>query len=198
MSREQDVRDALAEPFVQKMLDEVLRKEGGYNDIKEDRGGATNFGISLRYARGLGLRLDNDGDGDVDADDILLVTEQQARVLYVEDFYVGPRYHRLPYALRPFMVDFAINSGAARASIELQDVLNARGSQPPLVADGVIGPATLRAVDRVLQRTGQSALLHALVQNRVDYVLSIIARDPSQAKFRKGWITRIESFRPKL
>lgn len=197
MSREQIVRDALADAHISRMLDDVLRKEGGYNDIAEDRGGATNFGISLRYARGLGLRLDNDGDGDVDADDIRLVTPQQARILYVEDFYIAPRIHLLPYALRHFHMDFAINSGPGRAIIELQETLNNLRLGAILVADGRIGPRTLAVLNSAVQRLGLEAVLRACVANRLSYVEGIVARDPSQAKFLRGWRNRIESFLPK-
>lgn len=204
MSREQIVRDALLDPRISRMLDDIIRKEGGFNDIKEDRGGATNFGISLRYARGLGLRLDNDGDGDVDADDIRLVTEQQARVLYVEDFFLTPRLHLLPWGLQAFHFDFAVNSGTGRAIIELQDTLNALredsvilDSNAPLIADGRIGPRTLAAVNSAVQALGLDGFMHRLVDNRIAYVRGIVHRDPSQSKFLRGWINRIESFRPK-
>ena len=33
----------------QNAVKKVIQMEGGYNDIKEDRGGATNYGISLNF-----------------------------------------------------------------------------------------------------------------------------------------------------
>ena len=66
-------------------LAHVLGNEGGYNDIDNDKGGATNFGISLRF-----LQLadeDLDGNGHVDVNDIRNITRLQAEVLYREYFW---------------------------------------------------------------------------------------------------------------
>ena len=63
---------------IDEIIDDIIQREGGYNDIKEDKGGATNFGISLRYASGIGLDLDNDGD--VDKDDIRIVSIETIRM----------------------------------------------------------------------------------------------------------------------
>ena len=43
---------------------EILRCEGGYTDHPSDPGGATNLGISLRFAQDIALDLDDDGDTD--------------------------------------------------------------------------------------------------------------------------------------
>lgn len=80
-------------------IDAILRREGVWSDDPADRGGPTRHGISLRYARRIGL--DRDGDGDTDADDIRLVTEAEARRLYREDFYRQPGIDGLPAETRP-------------------------------------------------------------------------------------------------
>ena len=45
--------------------DHVLKVEGGYVDDANDAGGATNWGISLRFVKQSGVDLDIDGDGDI-------------------------------------------------------------------------------------------------------------------------------------
>jgi lysozyme family protein len=195
----QSAVEALANPHIREMINAIIRKEGGYNDHKEDRGGATNLGISLRYARGLGLRMDLDRDGDVDSADIMLVDHHIASCLYAEDFYAAPRFHLLPKLVQPFMFDFAVNSGPGRAVIEMQEMLNDEqvgSAWPKLIADGRIGPMTVKAVLAAMERYGDKGLLTRLCNARQKWCDEIVQRDTSQQKFANGWRNRINSFRP--
>lgn len=63
----------------------TLRWEGKYVNNQKDPGGATNFGISLPYAQRVGI--DKDKDGDVDAEDIKLLTVEDAVTLYKRDYW---------------------------------------------------------------------------------------------------------------
>jgi lysozyme family protein len=197
------VEEALRQPAIAKMLDAILAKEGGKVDHKDDKGGATNLGVSLRYARGIGLDLDQDGD--TDAEDIWQVTLDVARRLYVVDFYITPRFHLLPVSLQPFMFDFGVNSGAGRAVIEMQKTLNTlrrykvslgleRGEWPELVMDGRIGRQTLASVQQGEMFT-DGRLVNRLCDARQQYVASLVSRDPKQGAFLVGWTRRIDSFR---
>jgi lysozyme family protein len=180
------------------MAEDIIRREGGLNDIKEDKGGITNCGVSLRYAKGIGLDLD--GDGDTDADDIRLVTAEVAVDLFLDDFFHSPRIDRLITQVHPFMFDTAVNCGAGRAVILLQKVVNhisiiVPESVPsgPLKPDGGIGPKTRRALTEAYEAAGDY-VINALVEERIKYYQKIIAADPSQEIFRKGWIRRANEF----
>jgi lysozyme family protein len=63
-------------------IDVVLRHEGGFVNNVHDSGGATNFGISLRFLRDYPGDGDFDGDGDVDIDDIRKMTLTDAKRVY--------------------------------------------------------------------------------------------------------------------
>lgn len=119
----------------------VLQYEGGFVDHPSDPGGATNLGISLRYARGLGRLMDLDRDGDVDAADIRLITPEIAAGLYRRDFWDTVRADDLPPAIAVVAFDAAINCGPGRAARWMQAAVGA--SQ-----DGVLGPRTLAAIGR--------------------------------------------------
>ena len=53
-----------------KAITVILKHEGGFSNHSSDPGGATNYGISLRWLKSEGLYGDLDDDGDVDIDDI--------------------------------------------------------------------------------------------------------------------------------
>jgi lysozyme family protein len=183
---------------VDDILWDIVRREGGLVDHPNDRGGLTNHGVSLRYARRRGLDLT--GDGAVDAADIRAVTPARAMALYREDFYLGPGIDRLPAALQPLMTDFAVNSGAPRAVMELQGTLErCRRQAPealgttPLAVDGVIGPATRAAAARTHALMG-AHLVNAVAQARLDFLNALVALRPDQAVFLDGWRRRVREF----
>jgi lysozyme family protein len=119
----------------------TLGKEGGFvaRDLAEDPGGATNHGISLRFARSKGRVLDLDEDGDVDAADIQLITPEVARAVYRSDFWFPARCDEMAPVLALVMLDSAIHNGVPRAVMLLQE---AAGVTP----DGAFGPRTMIAV----------------------------------------------------
>lgn len=180
---------------VDKQIEDIIRREGGFNDIKEDRGGATNLGISLRYARSVGLDLDEDGD--TDNDDIKLVTPEEAAKLYKRDFYFGPRIHKMPSKLRPQLFDISVNAGGARAIILLQEVINDLTSHSSnfISEDGAVGPKTIRAAEYAIKKHGYKLLNNSIVDARIGFYTRLAARRPSQKRFIKGWINRAEEFR---
>jgi lysozyme family protein len=185
----------MAIPTIEDILDEVLRSEGGFVEDTADPGGATNHGISLRYARAIGL--DNDRDGDTDRDDILLVTVEQARELYGDDFWSNPGIDRLPGELQPVMVDWAVNSGAPRPIMAMQRVINMARIGFELDDDGVIGPKTRRAAAHAQSEMG-AFFNNAIVDERIGFYRRLVQARPASQRFLRGWYTRAEHFRMEI
>ncbi len=183
---------------IHNMAREIVRREGGYVDDPKDAGGATNYGVSLRYAKRLGLDIDRDGD--TDADDIRQVTPEQAMDLYVRDFFEAPGFDTLPEPLWPQLFDMAVNAGPARALILLQEVLSeAAAAAPetglsPLMPDGRMGPKTRATAARAFDVMGPF-LINAYVDQRIAFYRGLAAANPSQKRFLAGWTNRANEFR---
>lgn len=160
----------------------VLKHEGGFVDHPDDPGGATNHGVSLRYARSQGSMFDLDRDGDVDRADILLVTPAKAAMVYRRWFWADVRGDELPAGLDLAVFDFAVNSGAGRAIRSLQ---RAVGAQP----DGFIGPATMGAVRMAMPN--RPAVIEAVCNDRLDFLRGL----RTWPVFGRGWGRRVEDIR---
>jgi lysozyme family protein len=162
----------------------VLKHEGGYVDHPSDPGGATNHGISLRYARTLGSQLDLDKDGDVDKHDILLITPAKASLVYRQWFWNDVRGDDLPAGIDLCMFDFAVNSGAGRAIRYAQQEVRVQ-------VDGLIGPNTLAA----LQKADPASFITHYQESREAFLRSL--RNPKTGAsqwdtFGRGWKRRVD------
>lgn len=158
----------------------VLFKEGGFNDIAADRGGATNHGISLRFARSLGRVLDLDHDGDVDADDIRRITPEKAAEIYQASFWGPARCDAMPAPIDLIHFDAAVNCGVGAAALLLQ---RAVGATP----DGRIGPKTLSALARMPLEAAARELLARRMLHHAQLA-------PEQVRvFGLGWMRRLSA-----
>jgi lysozyme family protein len=105
---------------VERMIDDVMRREGGYVDHPADRGGPTKFGITQgTLARHRGHALG--------AAEVAALSADQARQIYRRDYYFGPRIDQLPARIQPFVFDSAVNHGPGRAICFVQQVCNQAG-----------------------------------------------------------------------
>lgn len=180
---------------VDQMIADIVRREGGYNEVAGDAGGATNDGISLKYLRGVGiLRGDLDHNHVIDKFDIKLVTPAIAAQLYKQDFYQTPHIDKLPVELQPIVFDVAVNSGPPRGIMLLQKALSKlTGTFIP--ADGISGPQTALAAHDAITKYGAAAVVNAVVEKRIAWYNAIVAENPSQQKFLRGWINRANEFK---
>ena len=137
-------------------VDKVLKHEGGFVNDPNDKGGATNFGITLNtYAQHLGVE-----PSEVSVDQMEALTREDA-VDYYLTLWNGMGLENLPAQLRGVYSDMYVNAGKGGANRILQMAINTKlyPNDPDswIDVDGIVGGGTRRAL--------QSANLTAL-----DYV----------------------------
>lgn len=180
---------------VRRIAEEIVAREGGYVNDPDDPGGATNFGVTIQTMRRLGLDLDEDGD--VDAQDVRLLTREQAIAIFIDHYYTRPAIGLLPQALQPSVFDMYVNAGAQAVRI-LQRLLRDMGLE--IAVDGVIGPQT-RGAAQAAYSAAPDHLVDAYGIARRNFYYSLADRRPASRKYarrrdggKSGWITRAEEF----
>lgn len=172
------------------MIYEIITAEGGYADHPNDRGGPTKWGVTLKTLQVYRSKKPT-------KEDVKALTKFDAFSIYYFLYYAKPKINTLPLPIQKKVLDIAINSGPANAVKLLQRTLAQKGYLKPEQIDGIIGPRTEAAAFRACDQD-PDGLLNALVDARIAFYNAIVARDPSQAAFRKGWLARAEEFRPKI
>lgn len=172
---------------VERFVEDLIRREGGYVNHPHDRGGPTRYGITEQVARAYGY-LGPMQDLPIEI----------ARDIYFERYWSGPKFHLVAArssAVAEELLDTGVNMGPMVASRFLQRALNVLNrnamAYPDIVADGVIGRMTLYALDQYLaerEEAGIVVLLRALnAQQAVRYIEIAEAR-PTQESFIFGWL----------
>lgn len=174
-------------------LAHLLKLEGGFVSHGSDRGGATNHGISLRFAAAearldpvVRRLLDVDLDGDVDYLDIRGLSREAAAEVYRRCFW--DRYHcgRLKPRMDGALFDQAVNGGGVAAVKILQQAVNLQRQFPDLVVDGRMGPKTVAAANK----SDPNQVVEFMRQLAAGRYRAIANADPSQRVFLRGWLRR--------
>lgn len=162
----------------------VLRREGRFAEVAGDPGGATNYGVSLRWLKSQGLLTElEQEEGDVAQGDVAAVkamTQAEAESFYEKYWWDKYNYTAVaPQAVATKIFDTAVNVGASRAHKFVQQAVG-------MTQDGVLGAQTLAKVN-----AANSILLLSQVQNiQASFYKALVAADPSRQKFLAGWLAR--------
>lgn len=155
----------------------VKEAEGGYVNDPRDRGGATNQGITqktydvFRSRKGL------------DPKDVKGITSKEVDDIYKTLYWEEPELYKLPDKVATAVFDAAVHHGPSKAIKFLQRSLG-------VADDGVIGPATLRA----LKTADQDTLLEDMLLFREQFLKNIAKQGDNNA-FLKGWLNRISNLK---
>lgn len=152
------------------VIDNIIKREGGFVHDPADAGGRTQFGISERS------NPEAWADGKV--------TEDEAREIYINKYVKGPGFDKIAdKQLQAQLIDLGVNSGPAIAVMRLQEILQ-------VTVDGILGPETLGALVKLHPEDVNTHLVIA----RVKMIGKIVSKNPSQLKFLSGWLDRALQF----
>lgn len=162
----------------------ILSFEGGWSDHPNDHGGKTNMGVTLTTWKSVGY--DKDMDGDIDADDLRLINKDDVIQRVMRPwFWNKMRADDIEsQAVANIIVDWAWMSGPVNVAKRIQTILGVK-------ADGVFGPITVKAING----TKPYNLFCCIWQIRDSFYKDIIRKDPTQEKFRNGWLRRLYAIR---
>lgn len=139
----------------------VIGHEGGYVNNPSDPGGETKYGISKRAYPNV---------------DIKNLTINQAKEIYLRDYWSKLQLDKLPDVIRFDVFDAAVNSGITTAAKLLQRACNVQD-------DGIIGSRTISAANTM----NPQILDKRLSGYRLLYICDI----KTFPTFGKGWVRRV-------
>ena len=153
----------------QKCLETILHHEGGYVNHPKDPGGETNLGVTKRVYEEWG--------GTKDMKDLLV---EDVAPIYRKNYWDKLKGDDLPSGLDLCVFDFGVNAGPGRAAKYLQTMIGT-------VADGGIGPNTLKKVDEYVEKHGLEVTIRDYQNRRQGYYESLSTFET----FGRGWTRRV-------
>jgi lysozyme family protein len=153
----------------QKCLETILHHEGGYVNHPKDPGGETNLGVTKRVY--------DEWGGTKDMKDLLV---EDVAPIYKKNYWDKMKGDDLPGGLDLCVFDFGVNAGPGRSAKYLQTMIGT-------VADGGIGPNTLKKVAEYVAENGIETTIENFQMNRQKYYEKLSTFDT----FGKGWTRRV-------
>lgn len=198
-------RTLLSSLAIANMLEhEIHPTRGGFVDDPKDPGGATNWGISLRFLTRLldegggdwdRSQFDKDRDGDVDGDDMRALTLDEAVSLYKSEFWDDTLVWALPPSVALKVFDLFVNMGPRRGTIILQKAINNFQPKVRLVEDGILGEKTMMAVWALYDAkdSAPELILTNLRSGAAAFYRSLVEQNSDFGRFINGWLKRAAS-----
>lgn len=173
-------------PIKQKIIDDIIEREGGYVDDPADSGGETNFGITIKVARAHGY-----------AGPMKNLPRDVAVDIYSERYWDALNLDFIELkspSTAEELADTGVNMGIGRAGVFLQRALNSlnhAGKYPALVLDGGVGPKTIEAFNKYMEwrgAKGELVLVRLLNCQQGFYYMELAEKRPKDKKFLYGWL----------
>lgn len=171
---------------IEKLIDFILKWEGGYVDHPNDPGGATNMGVTIGTLQGLKLKYDKNKDGKITKADVKLLTKQDATDIMKSHYWDKCRADEInSQAVANILVDWFWMSGV-NATKGIQKLVGFAGKE----VDGKIGKNSLKAINETIEKD-EKKFVEQLYAARTQFYNTIISKNRKLESFRKGWTNRL-------
>ena len=176
-------------------IDFMLSNEGGFIDNVSDSGGATNFGVSLRFLRELSEeKLRKYGFFKsaelLNSEDVKELTREQAILIYQNEFWNAGRYKYIKdQSVADYVFDMVVQHGEHQAVKIVQRALWAvyqKADYNDVTDDGILGERTLSLINATTSRS----LCMTMASERAGFVRLLAATRPKDYVFLDGWLSR--------
>jgi len=163
---------------IESALEFTLANEGGYSDHPSDNGGATKYGITIgdlgRYLKRTATKAE-----------VKALTKEKATEIYREFYWNPLNLGRCDdQNIATVVFDMGVLCGIGKAAQWVQEILGVK-------VDRKIGPVTMAALNDALR----SGFVPKFADKAQAYFNSIVAGNPSQKVFLKGWTNRANRLR---
>lgn len=180
--------------YFDEAFEELMLWEGGsrFHKVLGDQGGATKYGISLRFLKGLPPEVsDIDRDGHITEMDIAALTAEEAKGFCYKYFWAHYQlgvYNSPAVATKLLNILFNMRSRVAgRVAQRALACCKVDG----IIEDGILGPRSQAAINQVSCDTSLTAMFLSTLRAQQEGVYRlIVAHNPLQHKFLEGWVRR--------
>ena len=173
-------------------FEQTVGLEGGFNKDPDDNGNWTGGRKGVGELKGTKYGICAAQYPYLDIENL---TVPEAKAIYRRDYWNPLRLDSIAdEAIQEEVFDTGVNMGIGTAARILQAAINFLETGTPLVEDGQVGPMTLAFADRWTRKDPE--VLHKTL-NGFQFMryFEIVVRNPSQEKFARGWMKRIQYYR---
>ena len=160
-----------------KLIPIIKRWEGGYSDNPNDRGGATNSGVTLAVYQSVYGKSKTKND-------LKKMTNEQWNYIFTKLYWNKWKADEIKnQSIANILVDWVWMSGYGTIK-KIQSLFG-------LTADGIVGNKTLSYINS----NNQEEIFNKIWNRRKSFYESLVKNNPSQKVFFKGWMNRLNTFK---
>lgn len=164
----------------QKLIPFILKAEGGWVNDPSDSGGETNKGITYSTWKSI--------FGDTH-DKFMKMSKEDWSVIYKKLYWDAAWGDKInSQRIANLIVDWVWGSGKHYPELSIQDILINSFNQH-ITKDGNFGQHTIDAINTI----DEQKLYDLIIVKRTNYLYSITKSTPTNSKFLKGWLNRLNN-----